>query len=68
MMAHTLGVPFDLDTVMSLVEKHGVVGDLANTDYIMNRTFFIGVYPGIDDLQLSYMAEVFARFMAGERV
>ncbi len=45
-----------------------VVGDLANTDYIMNHAFFIGVYPGIDDLQLSYMAHVFARFMAGERV
>jgi CDP-6-deoxy-D-xylo-4-hexulose-3-dehydrase len=48
--------------------SHRVVGDLKNTDYIMNHTFFIGVYPGIDDLQLSYMADVFARFMGGERV
>ena len=26
-----------------------VVGDLANTDAVMERTFFVGVYPGIDD-------------------
>ena len=44
-----------------------VVGDLANTDAVMERTFFIGVYPGIDDARLDYMAAAFARFMAGER-
>jgi CDP-6-deoxy-D-xylo-4-hexulose-3-dehydrase len=47
---------------------HRVVGDLKNTDYIMNHTFFIGVYPGIDEAQLEYLAEVLARFMNGERV
>jgi CDP-6-deoxy-D-xylo-4-hexulose-3-dehydrase len=46
---------------------HRVVGDLANTDVIMDRTFFIGVYPGIDDSQLEYISSVFARFMRGER-
>jgi CDP-6-deoxy-D-xylo-4-hexulose-3-dehydrase len=44
-----------------------VPGPLTNTDAIMNRTFFVGVYPGIDEARLEYMAEVFARFMAGER-
>jgi CDP-6-deoxy-D-xylo-4-hexulose-3-dehydrase len=44
-----------------------VVGDLTNTDAIMERTFFVGCYPGIDDARLEYMAEVFGRFMAGER-
>jgi len=44
-----------------------VVGDLANTDAAMNRTFFVGVYPGIDDARLDYMGAVFRRFMAGER-
>ena len=44
-----------------------VVGDLANTDAVMERTFFIGVYPGIDDARLDYMVAAFARFMAGER-
>ncbi len=45
-----------------------VVGNLDNTDFIMNQTFFIGVYPGIAPAQLEYIASVFARFMAGERV
>ena len=47
---------------------HRVVGDLINTDLIMDRTFFIGVYPGIDDSQLEYVSSAFARFMGGERV
>jgi CDP-4-dehydro-6-deoxyglucose reductase, E1 len=44
-----------------------VVGDLANTDIVMNRTFFVGVYPGIDDARMDYMIETFQRFMAGAR-
>ncbi len=47
--------------------EHRVVGDLMNTDIIMNQTFFIGIYPGIDDIQLDYIQQVFARFMQGER-
>lgn len=47
---------------------HRVVGDLTNTDTITERTFFIGVYPGIDELQLEYLGSVFSRFMQGERV
>jgi len=47
---------------------HRVVGDLANTDIVMRDTFFIGVYPGLDDVQLDYVGDVFARFMRGERV
>ena len=46
---------------------HRTVGDLTNTDIIMNNTCFIGVYPGLDEAQLDYMANVFARFMRGER-
>jgi len=48
--------------------EHRVVGDLANTDTVTERTFFIGVYPGIDDIQLDYLNSVFTRFMKGERV
>jgi len=46
---------------------HRVVGDLKNTDFIMNNTFFIGVYPGIDDNQLEHIATTFKGFMRGER-
>jgi CDP-6-deoxy-D-xylo-4-hexulose-3-dehydrase len=45
-----------------------VVGDLANTDAAMERTFFVGIYPGIDDARLDYVIQTFGRFMAGERV
>jgi CDP-6-deoxy-D-xylo-4-hexulose-3-dehydrase len=48
--------------------EHRVVGGLANTDAITERTFFIGVYPGIDDARLEYIDSIFTRFMGGERV
>jgi CDP-6-deoxy-D-xylo-4-hexulose-3-dehydrase len=48
--------------------EHRVCGGLANTDVIMQRTFFIGVYPGLDDARLDYVGSVFDRFMRGERV
>jgi CDP-6-deoxy-D-xylo-4-hexulose-3-dehydrase len=41
-----------------------VVGDLANTDHIMASTFFVGVYPGVDDVRLEYMIDAFRRFFA----
>ena len=44
-----------------------IVGDLGNTDLIMNNTFFIGIYPGIGQPQLDKIADTFARFMSGER-
>ncbi len=44
-----------------------VVGDLANTDTVMKRTFFVGVYPGIDDARMDYVIDAFGRFMAGAR-
>lgn len=35
-----------------------VVGDLSVTDYIMNNTFWVGVYPGITDEMIDYMANI----------
>jgi len=35
-----------------------IVGELKNTDYIMNHTFWIGVYPGMTDKMLDYMVRV----------
>jgi CDP-4-dehydro-6-deoxyglucose reductase, E1 len=47
---------------------HRISGDLSNTNFIMKNTFFVGVYPGIDDMRLNRIRDVFDRFMAGERV
>ena len=38
-----------------------VVGDLANTDIIMENSFWVGVYPGMTDEKLSYIANVISR-------
>ena len=35
-----------------------VSGDLTVTDFIMNNSFWIGVYPGMTDKMIDYMAEV----------
>lgn len=37
--------------------KYRVVGNLENTNKIMNNTFWIGVYPGMTDEKLDYMIE-----------
>ena len=39
-----------------------IIGNLENTDYIMNNTFFIGIYPGINDMKIDYIVGVFKRF------
>jgi CDP-6-deoxy-D-xylo-4-hexulose-3-dehydrase len=41
-----------------------IVGELRNTDKIMNDTFFVGVYPGLTEEQIDYIADTFRRFMS----
>ena len=38
-------------------EGYRVVGSLDNTDRIMNDTFWVGVYPGMTDEMIDYMAK-----------
>ena len=38
-------------------DAYRVVGELDNTDYIMNNSFWIGVYPGMSNEMLNYMAQ-----------
>lgn len=47
-------------------EKKGcrVVGDLKNTDRIMNDSFGVGVYPGMTNEKLDYIAEVILEAIA----
>lgn len=38
-------------------DAYRVVGELTNTDFIMNNTFWVGVYPGMTDEMIDYMAK-----------
>ena len=38
-------------------DAYRVVGELDNTEYIMNHTFWVGVYPGMTDEMIDYMAQ-----------
>lgn len=40
-----------------------VSGDLGNTDFVMNQTFWIGVYPGLTEPMLDYAASEIERFL-----
>ena len=40
-----------------------VSGELANTDVVMNQTFWLGVYPGLKTEQLDYIAERLEEFL-----
>jgi len=37
-------------------------GELVNTDRVMRDTFFIGVYPGLGDVQVDFMLDRFTEF------
>lgn len=39
-------------------DAYRVAGELTNTDFIMNNTFWVGVYPGMTDEMIDYMAQV----------
>jgi CDP-6-deoxy-D-xylo-4-hexulose-3-dehydrase len=38
------------------IEKR-VIGELKNTDTIMNNTFWVGIYPGLNESHLKYIAQ-----------
>jgi CDP-6-deoxy-D-xylo-4-hexulose-3-dehydrase len=42
--------------------NYRVVGDLTNSNKVMNNTFWIGVFPGLGKEELSYVIEAFVKF------
>ncbi|MBN1953681.1 MAG: lipopolysaccharide biosynthesis protein RfbH [Anaerolineae bacterium] len=43
---------------------HRAIGPLANSDQVLRAAFFVGVYPGLDEARLSYLAAAFDDFFA----
>jgi CDP-6-deoxy-D-xylo-4-hexulose-3-dehydrase len=43
--------------------EHRVHGDLKNTDMIMNKTFFIGVYPGLTEEMKEFVVDRFRKIL-----
>lgn len=48
-------------------EGYRVVGELTNTDIIMNRSLWIGVYPGMTRAKLDYMIEMLKKYVCRKR-
>ena len=47
--------------------NYRVIGDLINSDFIMNNTFWIGVYPGINDEMIDYVYFIIEEFIKNRR-
>lgn len=43
-----------------------VVGDLRNSDTVMNRSFWLGVYPGLTESMIDYMADTLINYVTGK--
>jgi dTDP-4-amino-4,6-dideoxygalactose transaminase len=39
-------------------DAYRVIGNLKNSDYVVNNTFWVGVYPGMTDTMIDYMAKI----------
>lgn len=52
------------DQMRSTGEGYRVIGDLKWTDYVMNNTLWIGVYPGMTEEMLNYMIITIKEFLS----
>jgi CDP-6-deoxy-D-xylo-4-hexulose-3-dehydrase len=43
-----------------------IIGNLRNSDVVMERSFWVGVYPGLSDEMLEYVSDSICDFLAGK--
>lgn len=43
--------------------NYRVVGDLTNSDVVTERTFWVGVYPGLGESEIGYMVDTITKFV-----
>ena len=55
------------DRMRSTGEGYRVIGNLENTDFVMNNSFWLGVYPGMTEEMLLYMADTIKQFVYTNR-
>ena len=54
------------DQMRSVGSGYRIVGDLANTDRIMRDTFWVGVYPGMTDEMIDFLAKTIREAVSDE--
>ena len=47
--------------------EYRVVGDMTNTDFVMNQSFWIGTFPGLNTEMLDFIAKVITEFVGHAR-
>lgn len=45
-----------------------VIGELPNTDFVMNNVFWIGVFPGLTKSMLQFVADTITEFVSGSKL
>lgn len=55
------------DDIRDNNSRFRVVGNLKNTDVLMNNALWVGVYPGMTESQISYMADTIEQFAVRAR-
>ena len=53
-----------LFTDLKLGVDYKILGELKNTDKIMNDSFWVGVYPGMSDEKIGYIIKVIKEFIS----
>lgn len=50
------------------IPNYRVIGDLDNSTYILDNSFFVGVYPKLDEKDLNFIVEKIKEFVEGKKI